>query len=90
MQNITLEQAQGMVADGLLSKKAFQSMIEQGKLAVFRFRTQANKPQVVQDVHNGIINLIEPKAFELLEAGYRPSIVWNKIGDATPEEEATD
>lgn len=84
-QKLSLEQAQSLVEQGFMTKKGFQTMIENGELAVFRFRSQANKPEAVQRVHDAIIAVIEPEAYNLLEAGFRPSIVWNSIG---PKDEA--
>lgn len=89
-QNLTLEQAQDLVAQGVMTKKGFEKLVEEGQIQVFRFRTQTNKPEIVQTVHNALIEVIEPNAFELLNAGFRPSIVWNKIGGTEQAEEASE
>jgi len=84
---ITFEQAKQLVEDGMMTKKAFAAMVEDGRLKVFKFRPQTNKPEVVQTVHNALIGHIEKNAFALYEAGFKPSIVWNAIKDDVPAEE---
>lgn len=76
---ITYTQAKSLLEQGALTKKGFAQLVESGQIKVFRFRSQANKPEVVQQVHAAIVSIIDANAMSLLEAGYRPSIVWNEI-----------
>ena len=87
--NITLAQAQSLVDQGAMTKKGFAKLVEEGQIKIFRFRTQDNKPEVVQEVHNNIVAMIEERAYALYEAGFKPSIVWNKV-NTEEAEEATD
>jgi len=84
MKKLTLEQAKALLDDGIMTKKGFQKLVDDGDIKIFKFRSQTNKPEIVQVVHDQIVALIEENAYALFEAGYKPSIVWNSLA---PKEE---
>ena len=87
---ITLAQAQSLVDNGGMTKKYFAQLVESGDIKIFRFRTQDSKPEIVQEVHNNIVAMIEEKAYHLYEAGFKPSIVWNKVNTEEATEDTPD
>lgn len=83
---ISLEQAESLVKNGSMTQEAFQDLIANGDIKVFRFREQTNKPQIVQETHNVLINAIQVRGYDLYNAGYKPSIIWSKLEPVGGEE----
>lgn len=88
MAKLTIDQAKDLVDAGMLTADDVKKLAASGDLSVFKYslRNADEKPTIVHDTMAALIAVIEPVAIDLYMAGYRPAIMWKRIGDKDEEE----
>lgn len=85
---ITLDQARELVETGVMTQEGVRKLAEDGKLQVYRYslRNAADKPALVHQVQEQLVEILEANALDLYLLGYRPAIMWKSVKDNDEDE----